>query len=455
MSRSTTILQRPSRRLERIFPLLLVPLAILLVIGAFLAGNAIRSGSDALNSDAPPANNRAAATTADQIATLQARLTAHADDLDSATTLAMLYIQQARETGDPRWYGKAETLLNGVLEREPKRVEALAGQGALALARHDFSTGLDWGLQARAVDPDALAVYPVLIDAYVELGRYDEAVTMANAFVRLKPNLASYTRVAYLRELFGDPEGAAEALQLALDTVPGGTEPAGWTRVQLGNIYLNSGDLTGAEREYRQTLALLPNYAPATAGLGKVAAARGDTARAIELLSDAATRLPLPEYVIALGDLYTFSGDTAAAAEQYGLVQVMTQLQAANGVNTDLELALVAADHPDYANGLPADGIVEQARSAFAQRPSIYGHDALAWALYRAGDDDAAWAEIQQALQLGTRDALLHFHAGMIANARGDTAAARSELEAALAINPHFSILHAATARETLAALSR
>jgi len=153
--------------------------------------------------------------------------------------------------------------------------------------------------------------------------------------------------------------------------------------------------------------------------------------------------------------VYTVAGDAQAAAEQYALVQVMAQLLAANGVNSDVELALFAADHPEYANGLEADGIVEQARAALAVRPGIYGHDTLAWALYQAGDVDAAWSEIQQALQLGTRDALLHYHAGMIAYALDDTAAARMHLETALAINPHFSILHAAAARETLASLGQ
>jgi tetratricopeptide (TPR) repeat protein len=435
---------------------LLALFVVLLVAGAFLAGNLIRSGSQAATGGSDVTSRTLpAATTADKIASLQARLTANGDDLDAATTLATLYLQQARETGDPNWYGKSETLLNGILEREPEHVEALAGQGALALARHDFAAGLDWAEQARAIDPDALVVYPVLIDAYVELGRYDEAIAAADEFINLKPNLASYTRVAYLRELHGDPEGAAEAMRLALDTVPGWTEPGGWTRVQLGNLYLNAGNLDAAEREYQRTLALLPDYAPATAGLGRVAAARGNYPLAIELLGDAAERVPLPEYVIALGDVYAVSGDQQAAGEQYALVQVMTQLLTANGVNTDLELALFAADHPEYANGLTADEVVAQARAALAARPSIYGHDTLAWALYRAGDADAAWGEIQQALRLGTNDALLHYHAGMIAHLRGDDAAARTQLETALAINPQFSTLHAAEARDTLASIRR
>ncbi len=434
----------------------MVLLAVVLIVGAFLAGSAISIGRDRLaGGDTRAGANRAARTTSEQIAALQTRLTSNPDDIASATTLATLYLQQVRETGDPGWYTKAESLLNGVLDRDSENVEALASQGLLALARHEFANALDWGLQARAIQPDALPIFPVLIDAYVELGRYEEAVAAANEFVSLKPNLASYTRIAYLLELYGDTDGAAEALTLALDTVSPSTEPGGWTRVQLGNLYFNSGNLDAAERVYKQTLAFLPGYAPAQAGLGRIAAARGDTTLAIELLTDASTRIPVPEYVVALGDVYEVSGNTQAAAEQYALVQVTAQLLSANGVNSDLELALFATDHPDYANGLGVDGIVDQARAARAVRPGIYGHDTLAWALYRAGDADAAWTEIQLALALGTRDAMLHFHAGMIAHARGDSGSALMHLATALDINPSFSILHAREASEALASLGR
>lgn len=454
MSQSTSSFNR--RRFSQLPRPLLGLLAILLVAGAFLTGVALRSGHDAVTgTNAPAASNRVAVTTADQITALQTRLTKNADDLDAATTLAALYVQRARETGDPSSYPKAQTLLDGVIERDPESVDALAGQGSLALARHDFTAALDWAERAHAIQPDALVVFPVLIDANVELGRYRDAVAASDTFIDLKPSLASYTRVAYLRELHGDPEGAIEAMEMALDTVSPRTEPGGWTRVQLGNLYFNSGDLDASEREYTLTLALLPDYAPAQAGLGRIAAARGDFPKAIELLTAASSRVPLPEYVIALGDVYATSRNQQAAAEQYGLVQAMTQLLNANGVNTDLELALFAADHLDYANGLTADGVVEQARAALAARPSIYGHDTLAWALYRAGQYVEAATEIQQALNLGTRDALLYYHAGMIAYALGDTTTARQHLTTALSINPTFSILHAAEARETLEGLGQ
>lgn len=419
-------------------------LALVFVL-AFVAGSVMRGYSR------EPAARLAApvAVTLDtRIAALQQRLMADPTDSRAALELAAAYLEQVRETGDTAWYPKAEGLIAGVLEREPENAEAMAWMGALALARHEFAEGLAWGTRALAHDPDLLAAYPVIIDAYVELGRYDEAVAASDTFIQLRPGLPSYTRVAYLRELHGDRNGAIEAMILALDTVPAATEAGAWTRVQLGNLYLSGGDVDAAEREYRRTLAGYPDYAPALAGLARVAAARGDLTAAIDLLQPVVARLPLPEYAILLGDLYTATGQDEAAAEQYALVGVQLRLQQANGVVTDLELALFQADHP--AESTTPEQVVAQARAALEERPSIYAHDALAWALYRAGEYDEAWREIRLALRIGTRDALLHYHAGMIAAARGDTTAAVTHLETALSINPAFSVLHAPIARETL-----
>jgi tetratricopeptide (TPR) repeat protein len=433
--------------------LLAVVAVVAVVVGSVVAGSALRGHVEPspMMPVAEDVQVAPAITTAQQVEALQQRLAADPRDTRSALDLAAVYQQLARETGDPAYYGKSESLLNEVLAREPENAEAMAWLGGLALARHEFAAALDWGEQALVRDDDLLAAFPVVIDALVELGRYDEAVATSDAFIRLRPDLASYTRVSYLRELHGDTAGAIAAMELALDATRFGTEPAAWTRVQLGNLHFHTGDFTSAEEEYAFTLVTYPEYAPALAGLARVAAANGDLERAAELLTQAAGRVPLPEYVILLGDVYAAQGDTASAEEQYDLVRVMTRLQQANGVNTDLELALFAADHPD--SNMTPDAVVTMAREAFAARPGIYGHDTLAWALYRAGEYDAAWQESDRALRLGTRDALLHFHAGMIAAARGDEPAAREHLTTALEINPNFSILHVVEAREALARL--
>jgi tetratricopeptide (TPR) repeat protein len=114
----------------------------------------------------------------------------------------------------------------------------------------------------------------------------------------------------------------------------------------------------------------------------------------------------------------------------------------------DMEIALFNADHDRSL-----EETVALAREAYANRPSIHGADALAWALYKTGSYEEAQNYSQEALQLGTKDALKYFHAGMIALKLGDKTQAREYLEHVLAINPHFSVLYADEARKILESL--
>ena len=83
-------------------------------------------------------------------------------------------------------------------------------------------------------------------------------------------------------------------------------------------------------------------------------------------------------------------------------------------------------------------------------RKDIYGHDALAWAIHANGKVADAVGPMMEALRLGTRDAKLFFHAGMIFYRLGDIEKATHYLERALATNPHFHLLQADVARATL-----
>ncbi len=60
------------------------------------------------------------------------------------------YLQRMRETGDPAYYTRAESLLRGVLARDPDNADALVALGGLALSRHDFRGGLALARRADA-----------------------------------------------------------------------------------------------------------------------------------------------------------------------------------------------------------------------------------------------------------------------------------------------------------------
>jgi tetratricopeptide (TPR) repeat protein len=261
----------------------------------------------------------------------------------------------------------------------------------------------------------------------------------------IRPDLASFARVSYLRELTGDVPGAVQAMGQAAEAGSTRAENVAWTQAQLGNLAFNAGDLAGAKAKYDASLYTVDDYVYGIAGLGRVAAAEGDFATAIQHYRDAIQRMPLPEFVIALGEVYEAAGQPSEAAAQYELVQAMIRLYAENGVDTDVELALFLADH-----GSDPAAAVEKARAGFEKRPSIKGADVLAWALYQAGNYDEARIYSQQALHLGTRDATMLYHAGMIAAALGDDATATDLLTQALSINPAFSPLYAPLARTTL-----
>jgi tetratricopeptide (TPR) repeat protein len=393
-------------------------------------------------------SSRTTASTDQLIKNLQDQLRANPEDWQPYSQLGLAYLQKARETGDPSYYQKTEEALNKVLTVQPDDYVAVSAQGALALARHDFHSALDWGSKAKEINPDRTYAYGVVADAQIELGRYEEAIATLQTMVDLRPDMSSYSRISYIRELYGDIPGALEVMQQAVDSGTPNSENTAWVRTQLANLYFNKGDLEQAELEYQLTLQNRPKYVYALAGLGRVRAAQGNMEEAVDYLKQAVAIMPMPEFVIALGDLYQTSGQQDAANQQYELVNTIETLYRANGVDMDMEIALFNADHDKNMTET-----VALARKAYENRPSIHGADALAWSLYKSGDFKEAQKYVTEALKLGTKDPLKLFHAGMIALKAGDKEQAREYLEQALRINPHFSILYAEEARQTLETL--
>lgn len=436
--RITTHLPRPRRRSSGM-AVIVAALLALVALGLWARGwlaAPVPAESPAI-SGAGSLNDRI-------IDTYQAIVREQPGNLDAHATLGLAYIQKAREQGDPSMYGRAEALFERVLRDDPKHLEALIGTGQLALAQHRFRDALIVGERALAVNPTVSRVYGLIADAQIELGQYEQAVETIQIMVDLRPDLASYSRVAYARELHGDQMGAIEAMTLAVRAGGPTVENTEWTRTQLGLLSFGMGDLAGAEGQFALSLARLPDYAPALAGMARVRAAQGDFAAARELYGQAIARMPLPEYVVALGELEQAAGRPEEAARQYELARVIERLFESNGVNGDLSLALFEADHGDPQAALAL------AEAAYAERPGIRGAEVRAWALYSAGRIPEAQAAIAEAMRLGTRDATLHYRAAMIALAAGDPNAARAGLHEALAINPHFSPLYAQEARRVL-----
>jgi tetratricopeptide (TPR) repeat protein len=261
----------------------------------------------------------------------------------------------------------------------------------------------------------------------------------------LKPTAGSYARIAYARELLGRTDSAVEAMKLAVSAGTASPEPHAWALVELGNLHYNSGRLRPAERAYRAALARFPDYHRALGALARVEAARGRINEAVVLYRRALERVPLPEYAAALGETLDAAGRADEAGEAYALVDTIQRVFAANGARTELETALV-----DLDRGVNLADALARVREAHVERRSIEADDILAWALYRNGRCGEALRYSDRALRLGTRDALKHFHRGMIERCLGRSAAARESFRTALEINPYFSPRWAPVAKEAV-----
>jgi tetratricopeptide (TPR) repeat protein len=424
----------------------LVPVGVVLVAVGLAVGLLARSDGSARSAapelvapradPATPSGSRAAA-----IAQVQARLRADPRDGPSWAALGSLYVEHARVTADPTYYPKADGALHRSLAIDARNnVDALVGLGMLANARHDFAGGRRWAERAKAVNPNRPAVYGVLGDALVELGRYQEGFAAIQRMVDLRPNLASYSRVSYARELQGDIAGAAGALEAA-GAVAADPSDAAFAAFQLGELRWNAGDTGAATEQYERAARLDPTFLPVRAALARVHASQGDLTGAAHEYEAVVAVLPAPQYVTELGDLYRVMGRPADADRQAQLLAAEERLFRANGVNVDLESSLYSADHRvDLGRGLRA------AEAEYRRRHSVFVADALAWQLHAGGRDHEAIVHADEALHLGTRNALFHFHRAVIEDALGRHDAARADAQAALTINPHFSLVHAVQA---------
>ncbi len=363
--------------------------------------------------------------------------------------LAAAFMQKARETGDFSLNARAEESLKHSFRVAPDNYDGIKLQAALLLNYHRFSEALQTAQRAQAMNPRNHDVYGAIVDAMVELGDYKGAVDAAQTMVDLRPDTASYSRISYLRSLHGDTKGAIDAMKMAAESAnPKNPESVAWCRVHLGDELMNFGKLKEAEHEYDYALYSFPEYHLALAAKARARYAAGDTDNAVIFYKRAVERVPLPEYVAALGDLYTKLNRTEEAKQQYDQVEFIEKLGAADGTYSR-QLALFWADHDIRLD--EALAVAERERAA---RNDIYTADVLAWCLYKKGRFAEAKTASDEALRLGTRDPHLLYHAGMIALAINDNQKGADYLKQALAINPTFDILQAETAKEKLKTLN-
>jgi tetratricopeptide (TPR) repeat protein len=374
--------------------------------------------------------------------------------------LGAAYLQKGRETSDLTNFDSAEKALSKALELtsswDVAAASPLTHMAAVCMAEHRFADAASYAKQALAAGAGDPSPFALLGDAYTDMGDYDRAQA-AYSKLRQDPQASEQfpgltymydTRISYLKLLHGDDANAIllmqQAVKLAIQNhMP--PENVAWTYYQLGEVYLHSGDLENAAKSDLDAISHYPGYYRGLGGLAKVRVAQLRYDEGIDLYKQAIATIPLIEYVAALADVYQTLGRREEFDKQYKLVEFIGYLSALNERTYNRELAGFYADH-----NIKLPQALGLAKRELDNRRDVYTRDVYAWCLYKNGELQDAAQAIEASLSLGTRDALMFFHAGMIYRDLGDTRRAQDYLSRSLAVNPHFHVSYAKQAAQTL-----
>ena len=363
----------------------------------------------------------------------------HPDDIKSRLNLSTIYINEARITGNYMYYDMAAMQqVNAVLEKEPSNFHALTYKALIYLSQHHFADGLEIAEQAKKINPYNAFIYGILVDGNVEMGNYKEAVANAEKMVSIRPDLRSYSRISYLREIHGDYPGATEAMKLALDAGIAGDEGTEWARIQLGHLYEKTGDLKNAEMHYMIALQERPNYAYAFAGLSHIARANKDYTKAISYLLKADSLVTDYTFKDELVDIYKLTGqnDKAASLAETVIDEMNKDVKAGAtndniGHYADRELAYA------YLKINENEKALTHALAEYNRRPkNIDVNETVAWVYYNQGKAEKAIPFLEEALKTNCKNPVLLNRAGLIYAKAGDKEKAKVFLEAAMKNNP-------------------
>jgi tetratricopeptide (TPR) repeat protein len=375
---------------------------------------------------------------------LLANIAQNPKDTKSMIALTEAYIQEARTTGEYAYYDKASLeLLDKVLKNDPQNFDALTLKALIFLSQHHFADALDVAKQAQAINPYNAFIYGELVDANLELGRYDEAVKMADKMVSVRPDLRSYARVSYLREIYGDMPGAISAIKLAVSAGYPGLEQTEWARMIQEHLYEMEGKLDSATLMCKRALEERPDYPFAIAGLGRIEEAKGNYAQAITYMEKAKGMIIEYSFKDALTDLYRLNNETSKGEQS--AQEVIDELggnlgdesQSIHGHYADKELAYayLKTSPPDL------DKALKHALIEYDRRPdNIDVCQAVAWVRYKRGEFKQADTLIDKALRTNSRNPVLLCQAGLIKVRAGDREKGGALIKTALEQDPYLDI---------------
>jgi len=393
--------------------------AIAIVIAVFAIGYTTRENKldDLLERSAAFPKTDEWTVRRDYATALRSKIRKDPTDARSILALTTLFIQEARITGNYMYYDKAALkCVNKVLKQDSLNGEALTFKSLIYLSQHHFADGLALAEKAHRINPFNAFIYGLLVDGNVEMGQYDSAVANADRMVSIRPDIRSYSRISYLREIHGDLQGAIEAMKMAVDAGGQGDETTEWSRVQLGRLYELTGDLKCAEMHYTIALDERPGYAFAWAGLARVAVASKDYTKAIDYYRKADSMINDYSIKEECADAYALAGKKSAADSLTSVVISELSRDEQSGLSNDnighyadRELAYAYLKVNNY------DKALQHALMEYNRRPdNIDVNETVAWIYYCKKQPSEALPYLRAALKTHSKNPVLLRRAGLI-----------------------------------------
>ncbi len=422
------------------------------VTGGLLVAAAVLAAAATVARPAEPAPNRPALSETDvlelDIAFYRRRLQRDSLSARDEGELARLLLQRGRLFASEPDLREAERHARRSLKLRTahNRATAQVLAGAL-MARHAFAEARDVAEGMVAADSSSRSARAMLGEIELELGDYAAARRTFGTLLTVRTDFVVAPRFARWEELNGRPEAAAALFRGALAQAEArhGTPPSqlAWFHWRLGDLALRAGRPDEAQRELTRGLEVVPDDARLLGTMARLSAARHRWKEAIDQGERALARVVDPATLGMLSQIYATVGDSARSADALNAM-ALAVLSQPGPFHRGWSLLLLE-------RGRDVPEVLARARAELATRRDIYGWDLLAWSLYRSGRAAEAVPASERALALGTRDAMLWYHAGMIRLAAGDSTGGRGALRTALRINPLWDPFQPDSARAALA----
>lgn len=388
-----------------------------------------------------------------RVAKILADLKLKPEDAKSQLLLAKEFMQEGRMTGDNSYYNKAALeLIDHVLAKDPKNFEAICYKSLVYLSQHRFAEGKEVAMEGLRMNPYNSFIYGLLVDANVEMGDYPTAVDMADKMVKVRPDIRSYSRVSYLREIHGDVPGSIEAIKLAVSAGYPGYEDMEWSRMVLAHLYEDTNQPDQAEAQYQTALQERPEYPYALAGLARIARFKKDYPAAIQYLERARSVMSDASFFEDLIDVYRLNNQPDKADE---CARITADALLADNISgnkdknlghySDRELAAL------YVKMGQLDKAFEHAKIEYDRRPeNIDASETLAWVFYKKGQMADAAPLVTAMMRTKSQNPERMVKAGLIMIANGQTAEGKDLINKALTLKPYMDEVLVAEAKAHL-----